>query len=148
MACAASSRSWSAPARGANAPIVVASPVGVSLAPLPGMGRVNVAPGTAVGATIGVQLLPAARGTSTPVTITSNNPSVVSIGGSASLTTNVPAGSLTVPVPLLTSGTAGVAVLRFEFEGGIQDLLVVVGNLSPAEIPALAAPVIGIRINP
>ena len=132
----------------ANAPIVVASPVGVSLAPLPAMGRVNVAPGAAVGATIGVQILSAARGTADAGHDHEQQPTIVSLGGGASLTTNVPAGSLTVPVPLLTSGAAGVAILRFEFEGGIQDLLVVVGNLSPAETPALTAPVIGIRINP
>ena len=95
-----------------------------------------------------MQILAAARGTATPVTITSSNPSIVSLGGNASLTTSIAAGSLTVPVPLLTTGATGVAVLRFEFDGGIQDLLVVVGTLSPSQIPVLSAPVIGIRINP
>jgi hypothetical protein len=131
-----------------NAPIVVALPVGVSLAPIPGMGRINVAPGSVVSASVGVQVFSTARVTATPMTVTSSNPSVVSIGGSASLTTQVPAGNVTVPVPLLTSGTTGVAILRFEFEGRLQDLLVVVGNLPPTEIPALTAPVLGIRINP
>jgi hypothetical protein len=39
-------------------------------------------------------------------------------------------------------------VLRFEFGGGIQDLLVVVGTLSPSQIPGLTSPVVGIRIDP
>jgi hypothetical protein len=131
-----------------NAPLVVAPPIGVSVAPLPAMGRINVAPGAAVSAPIGVQLFAAARATATPVTITSTNPSIVSLGGSASVTTSIAAGDRTVSVPLLTTGTTGVAVLRFEFNDGIQDLLVVVGTLSPSQIPVLSAPVIGIRINP
>ena len=131
-----------------NTPIVVAAPTGVSLAPLPGMGRVNVAAGSVVSATIGVQILASARAVATPVTITSSNPTIVSLGGSASISANIAAGSLTLPVPLLTTGETGTAILRFEFEGGIQDLLVVVGTLSPSQIPALSAPVIGIRINP
>ena len=121
---------------------------GVSLAPLPGMGRVNVAPGSVVAATIGVQLLTAPRATATTVTISSSNPSIVSLGGSATLTTNIAAGNLTASVPLLTTGASGVAVLRFEFGGEIQDLLVVVGTLSPSQIPGLTSPVVGIRIDP
>ncbi len=131
-----------------NAPIVVAMPIGVSVVPFPTMGRVTVAPGTAVSATVGVQLLSSTRGVATPVTITSSNPSVVSLGGGATVSANVAAGSLTVPVPLLTTGTAGVAILRFEFDGTTKEMIVVVGNLAPSQIPTLTAPVIGIRIDP
>jgi hypothetical protein len=131
----------------AGTPLAVAAPVGVSVVPAT-MGHISITPGSVVSATIGVQLLAAARGNALPVTITTSNPSVVSLGGSATLSTSIAAGDLTVPVPLLTIGATGVSVLRFEFDGTTRELVVVVGNPSPTQVPTLTAPVIGIRIDP
>jgi hypothetical protein len=130
-----------------NSPIVVAPPTGVSVVPLPQLGRVMVAPGAAVNATLGVQLLTTARATDTSVTITTSDPAIATTTGGASTTVVIPAGSLVAPLGLLTTGTQGAALLRFEFDGTARDLVVVVGNPPASQIPAVTAPVIGVRID-
>ncbi len=109
-----------------NAPIVVATPTGVSVVPLPTMGHVSVAPGTAVSATIGVQLLGgAARHARRRSRSRRTIPSVVSLGGSATAHDEHRGGRSDRVRPAADVRNAtGVAVLRFEFDGGDSDLLV------------------------
>jgi hypothetical protein len=127
-----------------NSAVIAAPPVGVSVVPLSNLGRVLVGAGNSVAATLGVQLLTTARGVATPITISSSNPAVVS----AAVSTTIAAGALVAPVSLLTTGVEGAAVLTFTFDGTTRDLLVVVGNPPPSQIPAVTAPVVGVRINP
>jgi hypothetical protein len=126
-----------------NSPIISAPPVGVSIVPLSGLGRVLVGSGSSVSAALGVQLLNAPRSTATSVTMTSTNPSIAAVG----VGTTIAAGSLVAPVNFVTTGTEGAAVIRFEYDGITRDLLIVVGNPPPSQIPAVTAPVIGVRID-
>jgi hypothetical protein len=111
------------------------------------MGRVLVAPGAAVTATLGVTLLPAVRTVPTPVTITSRDPSVAGLTAGSTVSTEIAAGSMVVPVDLTTTGAQGTALLRFEFDGTVRELLVIVGDPPAAGRPAVTAPVVGVRIQ-
>jgi hypothetical protein len=135
------------PAPPSTRPPFVAAPVGLSVLPSAQAGRLLVAQGAPVTARVGIQLIAAARAGATAVTITSSNPGVVGLGAGASVSTEIAAGTVTVPLDLFTSGTPGAAVLRFEFDGTAQELLVVVGNPPASGRPAITAPVIGIRIG-
>ncbi len=128
-------------------PVIVGRPVGVGVVGANGLGRVLVAPGAPVNATVGVQLLAAARGAATPVTVTSGDPSLVALAGGSTVTTQVEAGTVAIPLDLRTAGTAGAVVLRFELDGTTYELLVVVGDPPPSQIPAVTAPVIGVQID-
>jgi methionine-rich copper-binding protein CopC len=128
-------------------PVTMAPPVGLSVIPSAQVGRVLVAQGAPLAARLGVQLLATAQAASTTVVITSSNPAVVGLGAGASATTTLTAGTVAVPVDLFTSGAVGTAVLRFAFDGTVEELLVVVGNPPASDRPAITAPVIGIRIG-
>ena len=129
-------------------PLISAPPVGVSVVPAPlGVGRLSIPAGSAVNATVGVQVLTAPRATPTTVTVTSSNPVVVGFAAGSQVTTTIAAGGLVVPLDLASSGATGAAILRFEIDGAVKELLVVVGNPAPSEIPAVVAPVIGVRID-
>jgi len=129
-------------------PLISAPPVGVSVVPAPlGVGRLNIPAGSAVNASVGVQVLTSARATPTTVTVTSSNPAVVGFAAGSQVTTTVAAGGLVVPLDLASTGATGAAILRFEIDGAVKELLVVVGNPAPSEIPAVVAPVIGVRID-
>ena len=63
------------------------------------------------------------------------------------MTASIPAGSVSVPLDLLTTGTAGAALLRFEFDGLVRELLVIVGDLPASQLPAVTAPPVGVRVG-
>lgn len=129
-------------------PLISAPPVGVSVVPAPlGVGRLTIPAGSAVNASVGVQVLTSARATPTTVTVTSSNPAVVGFAAGSQVTTTIAAGGLVVPLDLASTGATGAAILRFEIDGAVKELLVVVGNPAPSEIPAVVAPVIGVRID-
>jgi hypothetical protein len=128
-------------------PPIVAAPVGVTVIPNASIGRVLGRPGTVTVATLGVPLLQAAAGTATVVTVTSSNTNVATLGGAASTTSTIPIGSQSVDLPISLSGTEGAALLTFEFGGVRRELLIVVGNPPASDIPALSAPVVGVRIG-
>ncbi len=129
----------------ANTPVATAQAIGVSVVPLPGGGRVIAPAGAPLTATLGVQLLASPAATATSVTITSGNPAIVSLGAGASVVT-IDAGGTVAPVAIATSGTSGAAILTFEFGGVRRELLVVVGNPPASELPAVLAPVVGVRV--
>jgi hypothetical protein len=128
-------------------PPIVAAPAGVTVAPNPGIGRVFGTPGSATVATLGLPLLPTPAAAATLVTVTSSNTSVVTLGGGAVTTATIAAGAQSVQLPIALTGTQGAALLTIEFDGQRRELLVVVGNPAASEIPAVTAPVVGVRIG-
>jgi hypothetical protein len=128
-------------------PVAQSSAIGVSVVPGAGGQRLFAPAGAPLAPTVSVQLLTTPRGVSVPVTITSSNPAVAGFGPSGSATVAIDAGSLVVPVPFVTSGEQGAAVLIFEFDGQRRELLLVVGDPSPSAIPAVVAPVVGVRVQ-
>jgi hypothetical protein len=127
-------------------PAVFALPIGVSVTRSSALTVVAPA-GLPMFGTLGVQLLAAPRTSPLAVTVSSSDPSIVNFGGgSSSATVQIPAGSVAVPVAFATVGPGGAALLTFNFDGVSQQLLFVVGNPSPSQIPAVTAPVIGVRV--
>ena len=82
------------------------------------------------------------------VTVTSSNASVVSFGTGATTTGTIFAGEQVLQLPLAISGTQGAALVTFEFNGERREVVVIVGTPSPSEIPAVTAPVVGVKVNP
>jgi hypothetical protein len=134
------------PTPGSTAPIVAAA-VGVTVIPNPAIGRAFGVAGSPSAATLGISLLDAAAASSTAVTITSGNPDVVSLNGASTTTINIDAGDKVLQLPIFISGTEGAALLTLEFNGQRRELLIVVGNPPASAIPAVTAPVVGIRIR-
>jgi hypothetical protein len=130
-----------------DTPVIAALPVGVSVLPDGSIGRLTVAPSVPVSATLGVTIVPEAAGTNRTVTVTTSNPAIVSLGGSSAITVTLPAGATTLPIGLTTSGTTGAAVITFEIDGVRRELLVVVGEVPASELPAVTAPVVGVRVG-
>ena len=129
-------------------PVITAPPVGISVVPSPaGVGRIAIAPGAAVNATIGVQVMRTGRAMPATVTVSSSNPAIVGFASGAQVTRTIAAGELVLPIDLVSPGTPGAAILRFEIDGEVRELLVVVGDPSPSQIPAVMAPVVGVRIG-
>ena len=130
-----------------NAPVIAALPIGASVVPLPGTGRVAVTPGAPVVATLGVSVVTSAVASNRPVTVTTSNAAVVSLGGGGSSVTLVLPGNATVLLlGISTSGTIGAAVLTIEIDGVRRELLVVVGDVPASQLPAMTAPVVGVRV--
>lgn len=130
-----------------RSPVVTAMPIGVSVTRAGGSLSVSAPAGVPAFGTLGVQLLATPRTDPLLVTVSSSNPSVVTFGGgAASATLQIPAGSLAVPVTFATDGSAGAAVLTFDFGGMSQQLVFVVGSPSPSQVPAVTSPVIGVRV--
>jgi hypothetical protein len=128
-------------------PVIVAAPVGVSVIPNPSMGRVFGQPGTTSVAALGIPLLNAPVGTPTVVTVTSSNTAVATLGDGATATGTVNAGEQVLQLQVVVSGTEGAALLTLEFDGQRRELIIIVGNPPASEIPAVTAPVVGIRIG-
>lgn len=126
-------------------PVAAATAIGVSVVPSPSGGRLVATAGAPVTATVGVQLLSSARAGALPVTVTTSTPSIVSFGAASTVTLNLDAGSLVLPIGLATTGTEGAAILTFEFDGLRRELLFIVGNPPASQLPAVVSPVIGIR---
>ena len=127
-------------------PVAAAVPVGVSVVPSSGGARLIAAAGAPVSATVGVQLLTSPRPGPLSVTVTTSNPSIVSFGASTTVTASLDAGSLVVPVGVTTTGTEGAAILAFEFEGVRREVLFIVGSPPASQLPAVVAPVVGVRV--
>jgi hypothetical protein len=131
-------------------PVTVAPAVGVSVIPDGNVasGRIFAPSGAAVTPTIGIQLIRTALASPVQVTVTTSNPQIVSLGASETVTATLDAGALVVPITFTSAGTEGAAVLTFEFEGQKRELVVVVGNPLPSQIPAAVAPVVGVQVVP
>ena len=56
------------------------------------------------------------------------------------------AGEQVLQVPVSISGAQGAALVTMEFNGERRELLIVVGNPSPLEIPAVTAPLVGVQV--
>lgn len=131
-----------------NAPVIAAMPVGASVVPLPGVGRLAVRPGAPVAVTLGVPVVGSAAASDRTVTVTTSDATVVSLGGGGSSVTLVlPAGATALNLGISTSGATGVAVLTIEVDGVSRELLVVVGDVPASQQPALSAPVIGVKVG-
>jgi hypothetical protein len=126
---------------------VPARTVGVSVVASNGIGRVITPAGAPSGGVLGVQLIRTARAADVTVNVTSSNPNVATVSGTASTSLVLRAGDLVVPVSLATSGLAGSSVLTFEFEGERVELLVVVGNPPAGQLPPIVAPVVGVQVQ-
>ena len=128
-----------------STPVAPAAPVGVSIVPDPGAssGSRIVAPaGTVLTPSLGVQLLTTPRAGAVQVTVTTSDPSIVSVGAGTTAVLTLEAGSLVLPTTFTTLGIEGAAVLSFEFDGLLRELLIVVGNPPASQLPAVvAAPV-------
>jgi hypothetical protein len=123
--------------------VISAAPVGLAIAGLPAVGRVIAPAGAPVSGILGVQLLTIPAASPVAVTVTSSDPLVATAAAGT-----IAAGDRVLPVSVSTTGTAGVAVLTFEFDGQRLQLLVVVGNPPASALPALSAPVIGLEVKP
>jgi hypothetical protein len=131
-------------------PVTVAPAVGVSVIPDGSVasGRVFAPPGVAVTPTIGIQLVKTSFASPMQVSVTTSNASIVSLGANDTVTVTLDAGDLVLPVTFTTSGTEGAAKLTFEFEGQKRELVVIIGNPLPSQIPAVVAPVVGVQVVP
>jgi hypothetical protein len=128
-------------------PPIVAPPVGVGVIANPLLGRVIGQPGAARTATLGLPLLAAPVSAPTTVTVTTSNAAVVALGGGASTTVVIAAGEQVAPLPIDISGQEGAALLTIDVNGERRELLVIIGNPPASQIPALTAPVVGVRIG-
>jgi hypothetical protein len=99
-------------------------------------------------ATLGIPLLDAAAIAATVVTITSSNPSVASVGGSATTVVQIEPGEQVLQLPISIAGVPGAALLTLEFNGTRRELVVVVGNPAASQIPAVTAPPVGVQVKP
>ncbi|MGE5243271.1 MAG: Ig-like domain-containing protein [Betaproteobacteria bacterium] len=131
----------------ATTPPVVAAPAGVTVVPNPSIGSVFGQLGTPSAATLGIPLLGAPAAAVVSVTVTSSNPSIVAVGGGATTTITIGAGEQVLQLPIDISGTEGAALLTIESGGERRELLVVVGNPPASAIPAVTAPIVGVRIG-
>lgn len=129
----------------ANAPAALAPAAGVSVAAAPTLGRVFGSPGVVTSSTLGIRLLSAAATAPIQVTVTSSNPSVALVDGATTTTVTIPAGAQVADVLIGLTGSEGAALLRFQFNGETRELLVIVGDPPPGQIPAVVAPVLGIE---
>ena len=98
-------------------------------------------------ATLTLPLLDAPAASATVSTITSSNVAVVTVGGGATTTVSIGAGERVLNLPIVISGTQGAALLTIEIDGQRRELVVIVGNPPASQIPAVTAPVVGVRIG-
>jgi hypothetical protein len=126
---------------------ITAGPAGVSVVPNPSIGRVFGQLGVATIATLGVPLLTNPAANPTSVVITSSDPTIATVGGGATIAVEIPTGARTLDLPVATTGAQGASLLTFEFDGVRRELLIVVGDPPASEIPAVTAPVVGVRIE-
>jgi hypothetical protein len=123
-------------------PPAVAPPVGVGVLPLAAVAHVAV-PTVGAAPVVAVQLVNVPAAVDRTVTVSSSDPAVATVAGAVVLR----AGERVATFNIVT-GQAGVAVLRLEFDGETRELVVVVGTVPPDRIPAVTAPVVGVRVGP
>lgn len=122
-------------------PAAVAQPVGVNALPLSAIAHVV----TPVGGVpvVSVQLLTLPAAGDMLVTVTSSNPAVASVQG----VPVVHLGDRVATFSLTVGSESGVAVLTLEYAGQKRELVVVVGTPTTGQVPAVTAPVIGVRVG-
>jgi hypothetical protein len=128
-------------------PVLVASPVGASIAALSQLGTVVAQPGTPIVSSLGIQLLAAPRLSAVTVSAQSSDTAIATVNGAATTTAELSAGQAVLGLTIATTGLEGTAVITFEFDGQRLQLLVVVGNPPASQRPAIGAPVLGVRIG-
>jgi hypothetical protein len=122
----------------ADIPLTMAPAVGARLLPRPVVGVLLA--GLAAQPAIAPALLSAPRAVDTIVTIATSNPNVAT----APATVTIPAGQVAATFEV-TAGTQGVATLTLAIDGQERELTVVVGTPPAGMVPAIVAPVIGIK---
>jgi hypothetical protein len=128
-------------------PPIVAAPVGISVIPNPSIGRLFGTPGVVSSSTIGLPLLASPAGAPVQVSVRTSNSAVVLVGGAASTTVTIAAGEQVASIVVGLTGTEGAALLTIEFNGERRELLVVVGTPPASEIPAVTAPIVGVKVG-
>jgi hypothetical protein len=123
-----------------STPLSVARPVGASLRALPSLGHVFAPLG--MSRTISVRVLDAPAASPVPVTVTSSDPSIVSLAVPAV----VPAGQQVVELQLST-GAGGTATLTIEAAGARFAIDVVVGSNPTAASRFVAGPPVGVAVR-
>jgi hypothetical protein len=131
---------------GTTAP-VIAAPVGVTVVPNPSIGRVFGSLGVTTVATLGIPWLDAPAANATIATITSSNVAIAMVGGGATTTVSIAAGERILQLPVVINGAQGAALLTIEVNGVRRELVVIVGNPPASEIPAVTAPIVGVRVG-
>jgi hypothetical protein len=123
-----------------STPLLLAQPVGVSVAALPFVGRAFALPG--VTRTIGVRLLDSPAAVDIPLVVTSNSPGVATVASPVTLI----AGNRIADLEI-TTGAAGTARLTIEGAGIRFEFNVEVGT-SPAaaNTPLIVAPPVGVTV--
>jgi len=125
-----------------STPLLLAPPVGVSDTGLPVLGRLF-AP-AAANRTFAISLLATPAATDTPVTVTTSDPTVVSVAGQSV----VHAGD-TVANLQITTGSAGSATLTIEVAGAVRTFTIVSGDTpAPNTTPPSVAPPVGVSVVP
>jgi hypothetical protein len=122
-------------------PPAVSPAVGVNVLPLAAVAHVAV-PTAGAAPVVTVQLVGVPAAVDRIVTVSSSDPAVATVVGDVVLR----AGERVATFNIAT-GQEGVAVLTLEFDGQRRGLVVVVGPVSPGRIPAVTAPVLGVRVG-
>jgi hypothetical protein len=125
----------------ADPPLTIAPAVGVVVTPLTSTFAGRVFTPTLAQQTIGLKLLSNPAGSTTPVTVTSSNPSIASVPGNVS----VGAGLQTADVSIQT-GSQGVATLTFVAGSDTRQLTVVVGTPPPDLLPPVSSNAVGVVV--
>jgi hypothetical protein len=135
---------------GNRTPVTVAPAVGISVIPDGNVnsGRLFAPAHTPVTPTVAIPLLTTPRSAPVQVSITTSDQQIVSLGATSTVTATLDAGHLVLPLTFTTAGAEGAAKLTFEFEGQKRELVVIVGNPLPSQIPAVIAPVVGVQVVP
>lgn len=128
-------------------PLVFSPTTGVSVRSSAGIGQLSLPSGSAVSATVGLQVVSAPRAAATQVRVTTSNPGVLSLGASSTVTLTLAAGETVVPLSISSGGQAGEAALDIEVGDERLRVNVVVGTLPASRRPAIVSPVIGVRVQ-
>ena len=122
-----------------TAPPIVSSPVGFVVLPAPSAGKLITSP--ASHPSFALQLLSAAAGAATPVTVTTSDANIASVSGPVV----VPVGARVATVTLVT-GVAGTATLTFRAGSETRELTVIVGTPPPGTEPPIIASPVGVVV--
>jgi hypothetical protein len=128
--------------------LVAASAVGVAVRAAPSLGRIIAPAGIGSTPAISVPLLSAPAAAPMSVTVTTSDASIAGIGTTATVSLTIDAGSQVLALPLSIPGREGAALLTFDFDGQRRELIVIVGNPSASQVPAITAPAVGVQVQP
>jgi hypothetical protein len=131
-----------------STPVITAPPIGVTVIADPGIGRVSVSPAAPVAPQLGIRLLAAPAAGDVQVVVRSSNTAIVTVGGGETASLTIPAGDVVLNTSIATTGTAGAAILTFEFQGERRQMTVIVGNPPLNQIPPVTAPIVGVEVRP